>query len=321
MNKSAEPKDNLIDRIGVAGRFPPGEYEKVIALACEAGFECFELSVGQFGATEPGWPRTLLEKPETKDRLRDRLGSFSRVIIRATEEGLNIASINPGQRSESIRQYLESLDLARDLGAEVVSFQPGGPTPGFVSDPRDIVDKNIAFAKQALKLPGSMNMVFQSVGIGLPEMEAVMAGLDSDVFGVDLWAGALAAQGGPPANEMEPTNRVLTWIDTLTDRIKLVHLSGVHQRWHADRLAGCPFEMNNALNLAAVVHRLTDINFPGPIILDIQAPNPAQTLHYCKTAREELQRIYSESPRKNKKSCPSCKSCLKKGVFLNPSGG
>ena len=294
MKESIEPEDSLGGCIGISSRFLPDEHERLMDLACESGFGVFELSVGNFGAHDPRWPRTC--DAVARERLRESLRCFSCVILRATTGGLNIASINPGQRDESIRQYLECIEFARDIGAHIVSFCPGTQTWGFVSDPRDIVDRNVAFAAEALgRVEGrGPKLAFLSAGMSLEDMSAIMTAIDRDTFGVDLCVGSLAVEGGVPADANELTDRVLSWVEALRQSLAVVRLSGVHQRWHTDRLAGCPFEMNTCLDFAAIVRKLGRIDYRGPLVLDIAAPDAASVVRHCETAMAELARLYSE---------------------------
>ena len=294
MNGNVPAADRLEDRIGISSRFVPGEHERLMALADGSGFGVFELSIGDFGGQDPIWPRTC--GPATRTRLRESLRSFSCVIIQATAEGLNIASINPGQRDESIRQYLECIELARDIGAHIVSFSPGTQTWGFVSAPGDVLEENLAFARQALEHATGLgvNLAFQTAGMSLADARALMAAIDAELFGMDLCGGSLATEGGVPADANELTDRVQSWMEALRQSLAVLRLSGVHQRWHTDRLAGCPFEMNTCLDFAAIVGKLKEIGCRGPVVLDIAAPGADSVIHYCKTARAELMRGHSE---------------------------
>jgi hypothetical protein len=92
-------------RIGLSSYRAPGEYEELARLAARCHFEVFELSAGNFNCSRPLWPRTC-NRRERKD-LRELLDPFAVTVLRVTSESLNLANINPGQRAEAVRQYLE----------------------------------------------------------------------------------------------------------------------------------------------------------------------------------------------------------------------
>jgi sugar phosphate isomerase/epimerase len=258
------------------------------SLAYGAGFPVFELGLGNFGQEDPLWPRTY--DAAKREKIRQSLSVFSCLIVRATVEGLNIASINPGRREESIRQYLECIEFAHRIGARIVSFHPGTQTWGFVSDPQEIVGRNVEFAERALDYAKgyALTLAFKTVGVSLPEMEAIVKRVGSDRFGVDLSIGAIATMGGVPANLDWLTGEMERWIATLAGKVVIVHLSGVHQRWHAERLDRCPFELNTCVDYGAVLRGLRRIEYVGPLVLEIKVASAPLVVQYCQTARDVL---------------------------------
>lgn len=279
--------------IVVSGMMRAGSPEAAAVMARAEGFDGFEVLLGAFGSEAALWPRTC--DSERYDRLRRQLAPFRCVLVRATVEDMNIAGINQGQREESVRQYIECVDFARGIGADVISFHPGTQTWGFVSDPEEIIERNVAFGAQALERvnPDGPLLAFKTCGTSLEEMRATMERIGSERFGVDLSIGAIACREEVPADARRLTNEIGHWITALHKWIKVVHLSGVHQRWHTARLDECPFEMNNCVDYCRVLEQLGRTGYDGPLVLEIRAPNVAAMIRYAKTAREEL-RLYSE---------------------------
>ena len=258
------------------------------SLACGVGFQVFELGLGNFCEEDSLWPRTC--DAAKRDQIRQSLATFSCLIVRATVEGLNIASINPGRRGESIRQYMECIEFAHQIGASIVSFHPGTQTWGFVSDPQEIVDRNVEFAERALDYAKGygLKLALKTTDVSLSEMEAIITRVDSDRFGVDLSIGAIATLDGVPVNIDCLTGEIERWIATLAGKVIAVHVSGVHQRWHAERLDRCPFELNTCVDYGAVLRGLRRIGYGGPLVLEIKAASAPLVVQYCQTARSAL---------------------------------
>ncbi len=293
-NAESEVK-GFVDRVGVTSAALPGSYECIISTARQEGFRVFELPLGDFDRSDPLWPRGC--EPSSRDRLKQWLSVFDVTIARATAEGVNIASINHGVRDESVEQYMECIACAHHIGASIVSFHPGTPTWGFVSDPQDIIGWNTDFGRKAAARAHhyGLALAFMSVGIPLEDLEQVIDGIDDRRLGVDLDLGYLGTLGGTPRSRTEVTDRLVEWIERFSDGIVLIHASGVHQRWHTERLDRCPLEMNNCIDYATVLRTLKRVNYKGPIILEIKVPGLASAIGYCVTARGELAGYWDNS--------------------------
>lgn len=81
-------------------------------------------------------------------KIRDVLASYDiSVTVHASCHDVNIASINPGIRKESVRQMLGSARLAHELGSEIVVVHPGRRTTRYIND-----STYIAYAVKSLKI-------------------------------------------------------------------------------------------------------------------------------------------------------------------------
>jgi sugar phosphate isomerase/epimerase len=289
-------KVSLKDRIGISSHVSPADYEELAALALHAGFPVFELSVGNFGCSNPLWPRTCTQAERA--HIRQLLAPFSVLILRATSDDLNIANINPGQRAEAVRQYLECVDFALDIGARVVSFRPGTQVWGFIAPPETVAERNTDFATQAAEYVSGRNLTvaFRTVAIAPDEMTVLLGSADNGTFGGALDIDVIATADERAVSTYQMMESIRQWIGALRGRIAVVHLSGVHQRWHPVRLAGCPFAMNNCVDYGMVLEELDRADWSAPLVLGINGHDPASIIRSCITAREELLKL-REDPR------------------------
>ena len=62
---------------------------------------------------------------DERARIRKALTGFERVSLHGPLGNASLASINPGIRSESLREHLAAVELAHDLGAGVLVTHPG----------------------------------------------------------------------------------------------------------------------------------------------------------------------------------------------------
>ena len=98
----------------------PGDFEEWLSGVEGLGFEFVEL------VSE--WPHYLT--PETKALFEDALGSHNlKLTVHAPFSDLNIASFNESIRSASLGILRETLSLASELGAMVVTIHPGHCSP------------------------------------------------------------------------------------------------------------------------------------------------------------------------------------------------
>ncbi|MFN8164495.1 MAG: sugar phosphate isomerase/epimerase family protein [Solirubrobacterales bacterium] len=108
--------------------------EEALRRLASFGFDEIQLSI----CPPHVWPRELGPADRTElRRLFDRFGLRARCLNQRFAD-VNLASINPGIRDETIRQIQEDIDLAADLGGEFVVVNPGKPTPLFSPPPEEI---------------------------------------------------------------------------------------------------------------------------------------------------------------------------------------
>ncbi len=103
---------------GVAAMLLP--MKEAISTAIELGYEAFELQ-GEF-------PQCLCDEVTAKQRQETRRMVESAgltVSVHAPFTSLNIATLNPGIRAESIRQIAAAIDLCADIGGKRVTIHNG----------------------------------------------------------------------------------------------------------------------------------------------------------------------------------------------------
>ena len=279
---------SVAERIGITSSIAPEGYARLIEHAASASFPVFELVLGDSASPEPLWPSAM--SPGAREKLRLELEPFRQVIVRATCEDINVASINPGQRVESERQSLECMLVAAEVGAAIVVLQSGTQTYGFVSNPKDVVARNVDFAYRALEAVAGNDIAvaFKMAGFSADDAAAILEQVDDPRFGLDLCIGDITALTGVPTGPNMLTDNICSWIKAFAPRIKVVHLSGVHQRWHTERLAGCPLEMDNCVDHRTVIHSLRRAKCEAPIVLEIRAGDACRAIAYCQTARDRI---------------------------------
>ncbi len=86
------------------------------------GFECIEILCEhpfyRYWATD--------RSVEERERLKKILSEYDlKASVHAPYHDLNIASLNPGIRAETLKQLKEAINTARELNAEVVVIHPG----------------------------------------------------------------------------------------------------------------------------------------------------------------------------------------------------
>lgn len=280
--------NEFAEMIGVSTAVLAADLDENLKVMERAGFKTVEILAGDFSKKKTIWPRAWGIK-ERKD-LKRQLQGFSSVLVHAPKEGVNICSINHGWREESIRQYLECIEFAYHIGAKIVTFHPGTQTWGNISSPGEIINGNIEFGKRALAsaCKYDLKLAFESVNISLPELKEVMDKIDDVKFGVDLNLGAVAKSVGLPGDERDITREIQSWLGQFKGKITAIHISGVHQRWHLDRLDLCPFEMNNCIDYFSIVRELKRNQYQGPIVLEIVARDLDAVIRYCQSAKQEL---------------------------------
>jgi len=92
-------------------------FEECLDIAAAAGFNLIEVL-----CEGPYWPRNIINQA-------DDFEIFSSydidIYLHSPTIDLNPASLNPGIREETLRQLMETLDLAAMMGAEAITTHPG----------------------------------------------------------------------------------------------------------------------------------------------------------------------------------------------------
>jgi len=298
---------DIEDRIGVSTHVLPGvTLSEAIKRVADAGFRTFEIVPSDFQAVvgfpdmvpNAGvWPRTF-GKAE-RETLGRELEIFEIVTVHTPHlGGLNIASINPGIREESQRQYIECIEFAADVGAGIVTIHPGildqDSARGWE---RRLHEHNVDFARQALALAHKydMRMGYESAE-GDPRLEEIIQGVDDPRFGLHLdVCNSYVWEIFPKFNIPEDAHaEIERLIDTYIDRIPEVHAHGAFG-WWGETLTHQSFRRNNVVDWKRVVRTLKVTGFGGPFVFEIQSKDIDTVLADCVEAKEALIRYWNES--------------------------
>ena len=294
-------------RIGVSTHVLPGvSLSEAIRRVSHAGFHTFEIVPADFQAVvgfpemipNAGvWPRTF--GSDERRKLREELDVFDIVTVHTPHlGGLNIASINPGIREESQRQYIECIDFAADIGARIVTIHPGildqDSARGWQ---RTLHQHNLDFAKKALELAHKhdLRMGYESAE-GDPWLDEIIRELDHPRFGLHLdvcnsYVWEIFPKFGDPEKAHAEIERL---IGTFADRIPEVHAHGSFG-WWGETLTHQSFRRNNVVDWKRVVARLKAARFDGPFVFEIQSKDIDTVLADCIEAKETLVRYWNEA--------------------------
>lgn len=88
---------------------------EAIEVVSSKGFDAIELWMGHLTSSS-------LTIPEIKSLLKQYHLDYQ---IHADVRDVNLTSINPGIRKESIKQTLETIEYAKELGAQLITLHPG----------------------------------------------------------------------------------------------------------------------------------------------------------------------------------------------------
>jgi len=242
----------------------------------KSGFNTFEIipadfqGAGGFPFTwkNPGvWPRTFGK--EKREELKHKLSCFSQVTVHAPHIGVDIGSCNPGIREESMKQYIDSIEFAHDIGSKIVTFHHGG------------IAESIEFGRKAVPYAHKYDLRFgyENGGIeSIKELKTIIAQINDEKFGLLLDVGH-ACEHAPKC------------IDTFRDKIVEIHASGVYRD-----IDHFPLEMNEGVDYPLVIRKLKNIGYQGPIIFEIcYARTINDIMAYCKTAKKELMCYWNQS--------------------------
>lgn len=282
------PAEHFYRTVGISTHFLPAAHGEslydAIDLMARAGFGGFELVPGDFQGVIGSpttirnvglWPRTFAKRDRA--RLKDALACFRTVTIHAPHLGVNIASINPGWREESRRQYFECLELALDLSVSTVTFHHGAQTQGFIAPDEEITDHCIAFAREATAFAAKHGLTLGYEVGSFRIIDASIRACHSKRFGVNLDMGH-AVMGGLAPEE---------WVKRLPGRTVEVHVNSVTKDW-SGFIEHQPLDRNNVIDHRAVFAALLADGFRGPYIFELRGLDIPDTIDICLRARDTL---------------------------------
>jgi len=285
------PAERFYRTVGISTHFLPSAHGESLLdasdLVARAGFGGFELVPADFQGVIGSpttirnvglWPRTFSQRERA--RLRDALACFRTVTIHAPHLGVNIASINPGWRAESRRQYFECLELALDLGVSTVTFHHGGQTQGFIAPEQEVTDHCIAFAREATAFARKHGLTLGYEVGSFRIIDASIRACRSRRFGVNLDMGH-AVMGGLAPEE---------WVKRLPGKTVEVHVNSVTKDW-SGFIEHQPLDRNNVIDYGAVFAALLAEGFRGPYIFELRGLDIPDTIDICSRARETLTKL------------------------------
>lgn len=227
------------------------------------------------------WPRTFGEGD--RKRLKERLKEVPLVTVHGTPFDLNIAANNPGIREESVVQYEEAMDFARDIGCKIVTYH-GGRYPSVIAPQDTFVERHVAFARRIVRRAEAYG-----IRTGLENSDDnpeffldIMRSVNSPNWGHLLDIGHCLGLKGD-------TRTVLKWIDMLgPERIVQIHAHNVIA-WTAiqgGRIDHYPFETGTCIEMKPVFRRLKEMGYTGPIVFEILQTTAAAVIDACRRARD-----------------------------------
>lgn len=289
----------LNEQLGVSTCWMPSQGETIfeaIEMAKDKGFKAFEIVpevTPRFG--HPHQVMSIGFYPGAVDEkfvgaLAEAVADFSMVTVHSPNVDLNIASINPGIRQESTRQFLELIKLAHRIGANPVTFHHGQSSSNVNIDEREferIIKHNTEFAFQALELAerydlqlGYENLGGSTIPVEKVLLETTLERIGNPRFGLNLDIGHLPLVGGEPKE----------WITRFGPFIKEVHLHGTYYRGDRDLplINHSPLEMEDHFDFKEILKDLKRVGFTGPMIFEIFAKDTATYLEFSQRGKEFL---------------------------------
>lgn len=217
-------------------------------------------------------------------RLAEALDDFSMITVHSPHVDLNVASLNKGIRKESIRQYIQCIELANKIGAQVVTFHHGGSNSGYRPNLDDIIEMNVNFGIRSAELAEryDLQMGYEVLGGAIADKEheffkRTLKGINSDRFGINLDIGHVNMVSGGSA---------IDWAKDFPEELKEIHLHGTYYR--SDRrsefITHSPLSMEEIIEIPQLLNCLEQSGFEGPIITEIHAPDIQSYLEVSKDA-------------------------------------
>ncbi|MDP6777661.1 MAG: TIM barrel protein [Candidatus Latescibacteria bacterium] len=244
---------------------------EAIERTLEAGFAAFELTPITYGGPE------AFGDCERRE-LRRRLDGFKLVTVHSSGmRGANICSAEAAHRQRSRERFRCLLELAQDLGADLVTFHPGrqaanGPTE------EEVRAENIAFGRDLVaRLDGP------DMKLGYEFFDAEVVGeIGSPDFGL-LFDIGHACRLGPKVD----TDDVITMIDELASQTVQLHVHGVCGPDKTDHLA---LSEDTWLDYGRIARHVERLRLRVPMIFEIgiRTEDWRANLKDCADARDTL---------------------------------
>ena len=287
---------DLSDRIGVSTISLPGvTAEHAVDAIAEAGFKSIEILCGVATHSPIGNPDLM--KPSSacwprdwdhtrREALRDKLRQFGIVTVHAQLEGINIASWNPGIREESVKQYLECIDFAHDIGASICTFHPHSTCryPQYERmHKHETHEYNLAFAHKAIDHARSYDLQLGFEGV-----------VGAGAYITDVVLQAPEKEFGILIDPAQSTLRQMTCDELIEDmrrckgRILELHVHGSLCR-SVGVIAHFPLRLNNIVDWRVIMAVLRELDFRGPFMFEIDSSEDyRQILRDCQESRQLL---------------------------------
>ncbi len=265
-------------------------------LGLEIHLNDFDNEVGNpVGFVQGGvWPRTFDQSQ--RQRLKEVVMELPVVTVHGTPYDVNIAANNPALREESVRQYEEAMNLARDIGAKTTTYHQGKPTSQVVSE-SIMISRHVEFAKRI-----SRRAEEYGIRTGFENLEKqddfeyfakIRQQVDSPNWGhhLDIAQVIMGRRGEMSGMPGTATELVLDWIDGLgRETIVEIHAHNV-LGWSGvpgGMLQHRAFEDGNCLDMQRIFGKLRDIEYEGPIILEILESTPEKIIESSVRAKNMI---------------------------------
>ena len=261
-----------------------------------AGFKAIEVFMGLGDYAAIGWPRTAPGPGLHPDAccaaerkvIREKLKSFDHITAHVQIFGVNIASPNAGIRKESIRQNLACVDLAHELGINLITFHPGraGVLVYPVSSFRQEGDQfNCEFFERAIEKVEKYDMqtgVEGPDGAGWPT-DNILKRITHERFGhlVDPTQGFYGMRFD--------VDKLLDSIAKSRGRIVEVHMHGGRYRTWGGHAPHVALSMHNEFDYPLVIEKINETGFNGTFMFEITAAEDfAENIEHCRRSKEML---------------------------------
>jgi len=267
----------------------------------DAGFKAIEIVPAQFKVAEGKEGAAFLQQAfdgEERRNLRNLLKPFHMVTVHGSNLIVRIPPGRGEKRADLWRPYLELMQFARDIGAQVVTFHSFKPAEGTSPKAEEMIDYHAEFGKLAAKHAGEWGLL---AGFELATEykffveNKIIERIGSPRFGslFDLGHVALHFPGSA-----DMTASVLRVVEECLDHILEFHAGGVHITSQGLR-EHRPLDQNNILDHGRLMKLLTRKGYQGPIIFEIffrpsrpeQSPATfSENLEVCREAKKQISR-------------------------------